>query len=523
MNMNVSNPSRALVPNGVVDTDPPAYFQMTRNQPFFSSSTDTKQLALTRAAFTNTQDLPCFEALPVPGKTGADINNTIYEVKLETTTSQLRPVTAGTNPNWNGSNKIIYFSFESDGISTALSGTYTCNIQGGALNGTPIVPLDIVTRINLWLATFFAATTPPPAVAAPMPQVALTSDGRITVNVGPPAGTRLFLDMTLLNAAGTNKNQVLQILGARTAKTELVTGYTFPYTCGAYTDGANWLDVTLATTQTIGVVWQPEDVTVPVPATSPDVGKSDPYYWGYSMGHFTELVNTAISTAVAAAIAEISASVEFASELPITYTFVTPSLKYKPDTDKFTLTITAPSARTWTVRNPYTTVTLSFNRHLYLLFCGFRAYDSGDAWWHTLAVPAAAADVLPSVDVDQEFASTVGTWSPVDSIVMTTRTMPTRSEDTQNVATTLSSSVLSTTANFSSAVCDIQGQATSALNWRQGCYFSPYMLREIVVAASATCNTLDMELRWRHRLTGELIPLLIPPNTGVSAKLRYNN
>jgi hypothetical protein len=128
----------------------------------------------------------------------------------------------------------------------------------------------------------------------------------------------------------------------------------------------------------------------------------------------------------------------------------------------------------------------------------------------------------------QDYNSTNSLWSPVQSIVFTSTLLPVKKEYTGKPIE-LGNGNISGTANSASAfepiITDfvIDQQAEKAEGWRDFTLYEPtaeYKMNSLTASHDEIRN-IDIQVFWKYRLTGELIPLTIPNSSDVAIKMLF--
>jgi hypothetical protein len=130
--------------------------------------------------------------------------------------------------------------------------------------------------------------------------------------------------------------------------------------------------------------------------------------------------------------------------------------------------------------------------------------------------------------IKQDYNSTNSLWSPIQSIVFTSALIPVKSEYTakpiklgENNVTGSSSSA----SAFEPLICDfvVDQQQEKAEGWRDFTLYEPtaeYKLSSFQASHDEIRN-IDVQVFWKYRLTGELIPLSMFNCSDVSIKMMF--
>jgi len=147
---------------------------------------------------------------------------------------------------------------------------------------------------------------------------------------------------------------------------------------------------------------------------------------------------------------------------------------------------------------------------------------------YTFGVPtySGGAGVLNSSAIISDYSCTAsGLWSPIDGFVFQTNFLPVVPEQgTAPVVVGESNVGLSgtqTQGGFQVILTDfiISGSPEQALTSIIYVPTSEYRISSMT--ANATVQIIDITLSWRFRLTGQLIPVLMPNNSSISMKLMF--
>lgn len=128
----------------------------------------------------------------------------------------------------------------------------------------------------------------------------------------------------------------------------------------------------------------------------------------------------------------------------------------------------------------------------------------------------------------QDYGSTGSLWSPVQSIVFTTTLLPVKAEYTGKPII-LGDSTSAGTTNSSSAfepiIADfvIDQQHEKAEGWRDFTLYEPTAEYKMIslTASHDEIRNIDLQVFWKYRLTGELIPLTMFNCSDVSIKMLF--
>jgi hypothetical protein len=246
------------------------------------------------------------------------------------------------------------------------------------------------------------------------------------------------------------------------------------------------------------------DITPAAPINQQDVGSL--YYYGKSYQQFTDMVNVALDAALANA--GLASSVVC-------------QLTYDGSTKLFSFTLANGF-----FNGAYT---LQFNPLLASLFNGFRwRYSTSAPFANSL--PGFATLVLPhpphgtNQQVVQDFNSTSnGLWSPIDGFSFVTNLIPVIPEQgtapTQVGESNVGAANGSTGQAFASVLTDYNntGYPEDTLSAIEYVPQAEYRIANL--SGAVPVQTLDVQVFWRFRLTGDPIPVYMPANSSMSLKM----
>lgn len=327
------------------------------------------------------------------------------------------------------------------------------------------------------------------------------------------------------------------------------------------------------------VIYAPETLNtnfapVPLPpVTSQDI--STRYYWVYTYQHWVDLVNQALDQAFQNTYAAFQAKWATLTADPSPYASYTawkagvgnaPYMEYNAETNLFSIygdsrcfgtnigftpsatELTAPECR------------LFFDSNMFSLFANFpNTFYGGPtanpAPFPTLPTPVgyiseilfpnknyqnvldltSAPAYVPAADkqvywiTTQELLSTSSLWSPIASLVFTTTLLPIRTEAVgqpvvlgENNLGYSSSSIQNA---FQPIVTDISLDLSTlgAKEYRSSIYYAPqaeYRMASLTPSKQPV-NSIDIQVFWKSRLTGQLFPVSIPNLGSVSLKCMF--
>ena len=353
---------------------------------------------------------------------------------------------------------------------------------------------------------------------------------RFTMN-GPGKDLPLFIPLIRTGADNPSNNVNLTIYSC---SLDLAVDYTVSAT--HYTNS-------FTTTQP--VIWIPEyqdlSVAPPPPASTCQTGQdiSTRYYWSTTYTHLMTLVNTALAECVIDLQGQFNAW-WVASSIPgspPTLGTKPPQLTYNPTSNLFSL-----YAPTYSFGGPNRTsagtaadesATLYFGENLYGLIGNFKSFYRNLSNRRTVQINV--EDILNGANtvtyggedyflVQQDYESTSTLWSPIESIVFCSGLLPVVNEATSDPIRfgNGNDTVLQTTISaFQPIITDVAVFQTSASGYRGFVEYSPVAeYRMASMSRSKTAiNSIDIQVYWKNRLSGELVPVQMYNGSSVSLKI----
>ncbi len=284
---------------------------------------------------------------------------------------------------------------------------------------------------------------------------------------------------------------------------------------------------------TVPVVYEPEDLTAPVPA--PPTARQDAsttYYFVYNYQHFINLVNKAIETAWLSLPSLLGSAWSSAFG-----NAVTPFLDFDVSTNRVILSTDERLGKS-VGATPNNFLELRFNERLYELFAGLPsrlAREDGETYYRINIVDRIynryARKVIPAVGdpvtttmlhVYQEMSS-IALWNPVSSIVFASSLLPIVPTQTSApkdlggnnlVSGGNNSNLLPTFSDFSIAV-DANNQYRPMVEYNPGAEY-----RLIDMNSTMNMNRIDIIVYWKGR-DGVLHPFQLQPGCSASVKLMF--
>jgi hypothetical protein len=306
-------------------------------------------------------------------------------------------------------------------------------------------------------------------------------------------------------------------------------------------------------TTTQPIIWEPEyqDLAIaPIPApstcqTGQDI--STRYYWSTTYTHMMSLVNKALRQCVIGTVPGLlGLQAQFnawwlatipSPGIPPTLGTKPPQLTYNPTSNLFS--IYAPTYsfgfenRTSAGTNADEFAQLYFGENLYGLFGNFKSFYRNESNRRTVEIYI--EDILNGANTvsyggveyfltQQDYESTSTLWSPIESIVFTSGLLPVVNEATSdpirfgdNNDTVLQNSI----SAFQPIITDVAVFQNSASGYRGFVEYAPtaeYRMASMSRSKTAI-NSIDIQVFWKNRLTGELVPVQMWNGSSVSLKI----
>lgn len=298
-------------------------------------------------------------------------------------------------------------------------------------------------------------------------------------------------------------------------------------------------------TTTQPIIWEPEytDLSVAAPplASTCQTGQdiSTRYYWTTSYTWWMSLVNKALRACVTDLQTQFNAWWT-ASSIPgsaPTLGTKPPQMTYNPTSNLFS--IYAPTysfgfdQRTSRGTAADEAATLYFGENLYGMFANFKSIYRNLSNRRTVEIYI--EDILDGANTIsyggvpyyltiQDYESTSTLWSPIESIVFCSGLLPVVNEATSDPIRfgNGNDTVLQTTISaFQPIVTDVAVFQNNASGYRGFVEYAPtaeYRMSSMSRSKTAI-NSIDIQVYWKNRLTGELIPVQMWNGSSVSLKV----
>lgn len=307
-------------------------------------------------------------------------------------------------------------------------------------------------------------------------------------------------------------------------------------------------------TSTKPIIWETQSTTAEVPPTLESDGSQvieGDYYYLYTYEHFTGLMNKAFQSAWDDLNAQFSAGVGGGADL-ITKP---PKIFYNSDTNRFELYGNTygwgGDSRSSSGLAQDESFKMYFNSNLFGLFDSFpNEYEGGDLaaknesgidefayeilfknklgknLHQDITEQDASGNDIEYLVVDQEWVSTGTLWSPVGSIVFVSTLIPVLNENTSQPLTYgagNSATSISTRSAFQPIVTDIALALDRADQYKEMITYIPSAEYRISTMSNSPTEVrnVDIQVYWRNRLDGNLVPVKLFNKSSVSMKIMF--
>ena len=301
--------------------------------------------------------------------------------------------------------------------------------------------------------------------------------------------------------------------------------------------------------------WEPQYITpdnVPQTANPYQIFSTD-YYFCDSYSYWCDLVNTAVTLAITTITTDLNNAGIVAPTSP------PPNLFYNPVTKLFSWSFDArywgdSATSTYDVSGYKFLYNIGLDTNLETLLTNFKIrYNSLSVspifssvpyinqvtvWPQQIAIETDPTTGQPYTNpndngyvryiITQDYQSTSGNWSPIDSIVITSTKLPISQEIVAPAPGTFGSSDLgfsagTTGAAFQQVIADIQVGQTGAEEWRQWMEYEPKAEYRILSFNKSTepIQNIDFLVWWRNRYDNNLYPLRLYNGSSVSLKVMF--
>lgn len=278
---------------------------------------------------------------------------------------------------------------------------------------------------------------------------------------------------------------------------------------------------------TENLVWSPENINSQIPLapslrTNGFQDLDTDYYYGYSFKHFIDIFNNALREALDDL---ITANNNFTNCLA-------PFLDWDESNKLAKLYVHKNFAESFSTRPNYT-IKIYINSANYTLFNSFHFkiynYDKYEIVYYRPYSTSNAATFFAGnkldeyndgtniwVTTEQEY-STISNWSPIQSVLFTSNTLPIVSNAVSNPSVFINNSQLSGGTNNQSAriITDI---ATNDMVYKPNLLYTPSGEYRFISLTGGAINKIDVTISWRDRY-GFIRPMFL--RAGVSCSIKF--
>lgn len=273
------------------------------------------------------------------------------------------------------------------------------------------------------------------------------------------------------------------------------------------------------------------------------------YYYMFTYQNMADMVNTAFAAAQADLQTQFNAFVlANGGALPAPLTTDAPHLKYDSGTGLFTL-LTSTYGYGGADRTSNGSLTddeefyIYFNNEANGLFYSFSCTNENgedgmdflikvqNKFGSNIYRPSYAAGVTPPGTVPtywetvQDYPSTSTLWSPIESVVFTSMSLPVVNEEMAQPTRFGDGNLVPRAGgtNFANIITDIAlSNDTGAADYRQMINYTPSVYRLAAMDNSGRpLQNMDIQLWWKNRLDGKFYPLYMYSNATASGKIGF--
>jgi hypothetical protein len=509
-------------------TDPTAFFREKRNAPLLSDCSKYR-LAVARADLQGCRTLPLF--IPTINPTTDDPFLTTYKFSLSMNVSSAG---ATAYPS-----SAFAFSFWLR-VTDAASGTVT-------QPGFPVVGSGTFTDLASWCALLQTAIRASGAAAG----IASVANASVSPNAGViQIALDQAIDTAWIAVSGADIAANAAVPNALGLPQSYAAGTWLPFKPplpdlgkSAHWLGLNWpfivAEGTVATYTASAVTqWVPQVFGSPVPPSPlKSGGQADAVaYWTFDYTWVVALFNKTLRAAWAALESQVQSP--FVSACPV-LVFNAASKTFTLYSDSFCTSGLGVTSGSGDVANYSENLTVSLNEFVANLLMLPASFDLfGNATLNFSQSPLAtveAGDVPPVptsgawVALTNNFSPTASLWSPIGSIVFTTRVIPVASENVSAPSVygadgdVGNGAPLGTSSSTSLMLSDVVPASGDSSDFRSNSIiYAPTVLRWVDMPAGGfRLDEIDFELGWRNNRTGVVTPIRLNPMASFSAKLLF--
>ena len=272
--------------------------------------------------------------------------------------------------------------------------------------------------------------------------------------------------------------------------------------------------------------WDPPDKSAPKPNSISPQDLSTNYYYANTYTLMVDMFNTAFQ----AACSDLSLTGFDPNFSGLSYDSITGLFTFNLQTDFYPaddLVDTLPTFSLW-INAPLQNLLANFPGTFWNLSGGrtFRITPQRPYPTRGVIPDPAPAGTTYFGTTTQDFPSTNDVWTPIDSFCFTSTFIPLNPESSSapvQVNNTNLGQNLATGQGFSNIIHDFCPNQTGGAEFGIGqlLYEPTAEYRIACMTAKQPVQAVDISMWWRYRLTGELIPLYMPPLASVSVKIMF--
>ncbi len=305
------------------------------------------------------------------------------------------------------------------------------------------------------------------------------------------------------------------------------------------------------------LIWQPQNLKAKNP--NPPLQKLEliDYYFAYNYDHIVNLINNTYQACFNDITAQWNTYVAGLAGPPAPVPIVTtvPQLYYNPQSKLFELycdTYGFGGAKSQSHgTNSAEDFQLYFNSNMFGLFSNYpHFYEGGDLATKNIEQKLNFAYKIITTDqrlglnviegksnvgvdtgiyywrVFQDYQSTSTLWSPISSIVFTSTLLPVNNEQTGvpvKYGTGNTNNAVGTASNFSPIITDISLPLDNAYGYNEFVSYIPSAEYRISALSNSPqeVRSIDINVFWKSRLTGELVPVELFNLSNISVKIMF--
>jgi len=255
-------------------------------------------------------------------------------------------------------------------------------------------------------------------------------------------------------------------------------------------------------TQTENMIYESETTASPAGRAGLATDQQG-YYYVYTYSHIVYLFNNMVTACYNGLADQVGGS----------FTAACPFLDYDSGSGLFSMYFDTEGE----------TFTMSFDANLYAMFYGFYFRNNNQLVVNNNGLNSVTIGDKTFTKVTQDMVST-SSWSPIQSLVFTTNSMPIVSEQNTlplNLTDTNLNSQSSVYQKFNKIITDISLPVDRSSDWRNFIPYAPTFPRYVNFSSSDPLRTLDITLSFQDKNSGHLIPCRIPNGGNISIKFCF--